>query len=43
MATEGSMLILSELCLAKEKMCACGVKEGFSLVGVEPLPGPNLN
>ena len=29
MATEGSTLISSELFLAKEKMCACGVKEGF--------------
>ncbi len=32
-----------ELFLAKEKMCDCGVEEGFSLVGVEPRPGPDRN
>ena len=32
-----------ELFLAKEKMCDCRVEEGFSLVGVEPWPGPNGN
>ena len=32
-----------ELFLAKEKMCDCRVEEGFSLVGVEPRPGPNGN